>query len=390
MQFRHYPLRETLRADLVVVGSGPAGLAALAAAFEARPGLNAIAVDRRGLEPAQAPRSWASVPIRHDAAMPSEGSAEDSDRETVELGLALCRRVGRQASVSWQDVRTALERTLAARYPRRMARQRAVALVPALDSPEAAGVLLLDVEDGTLRLVQAKTIVVATGAGCGMFPSWAPAGDAEAPCCDGLAMLLRFGIRLAGLQQVAIAAGTLAAPLPRPLRLLGGAVCDVDGRSSAPNVFVAGDDRACAPEIACDPDRSLAFALGSGTAAGRAAAREFGRFGVPPDRDRLAALVDSSVRPLRRPRGGVADARAALEDAMLAWLRGETARAVVALSAVAASLDTLGLDDIAPLFARAWQARLDLESLLTVSLAMAAAPCRLVPTADVAGACAPW
>ena len=65
---------------------------------------------------------------------------------------------------------------------------RAIELIPAADGSGIAGVLFIDMRTGGYRLIQAKAVLLATGAGPTMYRYHTPSGDKT---CDGLAMALR-------------------------------------------------------------------------------------------------------------------------------------------------------------------------------------------------------
>ena len=67
---------------------------------------------------------------------------------------------------------------------------RAIELIPAADGSGIAGVLFIDMRTGGYRLIQAKAVLLATGAGPTMYRYHTPSGDKT---CDGLAMALRYG-----------------------------------------------------------------------------------------------------------------------------------------------------------------------------------------------------
>lgn len=76
---------------------------------------------------------------------------------------------------------------------------RAIELVPAADGSGIAGVLMIDIRSGQYRFVQARTVLLATGAGPSMYRYHTPSGDKT---CDGLAMALRYGLRLRDMEMV--------------------------------------------------------------------------------------------------------------------------------------------------------------------------------------------
>ena len=81
----------------------------------------------------------------------------------------------------------------------RLEEHRAIELIPAKDGSGVAGVLLIDVREGVYRLVQAKAVLLATGAGPTMYLYHTPSGDKS---CDGLAMALRYGLKLRDMEMV--------------------------------------------------------------------------------------------------------------------------------------------------------------------------------------------
>ena len=80
-----------------------------------------------------------------------------------------------------------------------MEEHRALALVPSRDGERLAGVLLVDMRSGEFRLVQAKAVLLATGGGPTMYRYHTPSGDKS---MDGLAMALRAGLGLRDMEMV--------------------------------------------------------------------------------------------------------------------------------------------------------------------------------------------
>lgn len=76
---------------------------------------------------------------------------------------------------------------------------RAVGLVPSKDGSALSGVLLIDMRTGTLRFVRAKAVLMATGGGPTMYKYHTPSGDKT---MDGLAMALRAGLSLRDMEMV--------------------------------------------------------------------------------------------------------------------------------------------------------------------------------------------
>lgn len=76
---------------------------------------------------------------------------------------------------------------------------RAIELVPAADGSGLSGVLMIDIRRGTYRLIRARAVMLATGAGPTMYRYHTPSGD---KACDGLAMALRAGLKLRDMEMV--------------------------------------------------------------------------------------------------------------------------------------------------------------------------------------------
>ena len=76
---------------------------------------------------------------------------------------------------------------------------RAIGLIPTKDGAALAGVLMIDMRTGRFRLVRAKTVLMATGGGPTMYKYHTPSGDKT---MDGLAMALRAGLPLRDMEMV--------------------------------------------------------------------------------------------------------------------------------------------------------------------------------------------
>src|SRR5258706_13402727 len=129
---------ERLRTDILILGSGGAGLFAALHALKANPDLD-VTVASKGL-----------------------------------LGKCGCTRM------------------VQARPIRRLEEHRAVALIPATDGA-LAGVLMIDIRTGAFRFVAAQAVLLATGGGPTLYRYHTPSGDKS---MDGLAMALRAGLPL--------------------------------------------------------------------------------------------------------------------------------------------------------------------------------------------------
>ena len=76
---------------------------------------------------------------------------------------------------------------------------RALGLIPSSDGSELSGVLLVDMRSGVFRFVKAKAVLLATGGGPTMYRYHTPSGDKS---MDGLAMAQRLGLGLRDMEMV--------------------------------------------------------------------------------------------------------------------------------------------------------------------------------------------
>ncbi len=81
----------------------------------------------------------------------------------------------------------------------RLEEHRAVELVKTASGDALAGVLLIDMRSGDYVFVKAKAVLLATGGGPTMYKYHTPSGDKS---CDGLAMALRAGLALRDMEMV--------------------------------------------------------------------------------------------------------------------------------------------------------------------------------------------
>ncbi|HEX3099172.1 MAG TPA: FAD-binding protein [Usitatibacter sp.] len=81
----------------------------------------------------------------------------------------------------------------------RLEEHRAIELVKARDGNAISGVAMIDMRTGELVFVQAKAVLLATGGGPTMYRYHTPSGDKS---CDGLAMALRAGLTLRDMEMV--------------------------------------------------------------------------------------------------------------------------------------------------------------------------------------------
>ncbi|MEP2029533.1 MAG: FAD-binding protein [Paracoccaceae bacterium] len=76
---------------------------------------------------------------------------------------------------------------------------RAVGLIPTTDGKALAGVLFIDMRSGKFRFVRAKAVMMGTGGGPTMYKYHTPSGDKT---MDGLAMAMRAGLPLRDMEMV--------------------------------------------------------------------------------------------------------------------------------------------------------------------------------------------
>jgi fumarate reductase flavoprotein subunit len=81
----------------------------------------------------------------------------------------------------------------------RLEEHRAVALIRNRRGDALAGVLLIDMRSGDFTLVQAQAVLLGTGGGPTMYKYHTPSGD---KACDGMAMALAAGLALRDMEMV--------------------------------------------------------------------------------------------------------------------------------------------------------------------------------------------
>ena len=85
------------------------------------------------------------------------------------------------------------------RQVEKLQEHRAIALIPGREGDGLSGVLMIDMRRGVFRLVRAKAVLMATGGGPTMYRYHTPSGDKT---MDGLAMALRAGLPLRDMEMV--------------------------------------------------------------------------------------------------------------------------------------------------------------------------------------------
>lgn len=86
-----------------------------------------------------------------------------------------------------------------ARPINRLEEHRAISLVPTKTGDAIAGVLMIDIRTGRFRFVEAKAVLLATGGGPTMYRYHTPSGDKS---MDGLMMALERGLPLRDMEMV--------------------------------------------------------------------------------------------------------------------------------------------------------------------------------------------
>jgi fumarate reductase flavoprotein subunit len=230
-----------LSSDILILGSGGAGLFAALHAHQANPGLSITIAVKGLLGKCGCTRM---VQGGYNVALAREDSVERHFMDTIVGGAWLCDQ-----ELAWKLVTLAVERIreleneLGCFFDRnpdgtvhqkafagqtfdrtvhkgdltgieiinrlaeqvwsrkigRLEEHRAVELIKSPDGKGIAGVLFIDMRDGEYVFVRAKAVLLATGGGPTMYKYHTPSGDKT---CDGLAMALRAGLPLRDMEMV--------------------------------------------------------------------------------------------------------------------------------------------------------------------------------------------
>ena len=230
-----------LQTDILILGSGGAGLFAALHAKQAAPELSITVAVKGLLGKCGCTRM---VQGGYNAALAAEDSIERHFMDTIEGGAWLSDQ-----DLAWTLVSSAVERVrelenelgclfdrnadgtihqkafagqtfdrtvhkgdltgieiinrlaeqVWARDIERLEEHRAIALIKTPDNDAIAGVLHIDMRTGEYVFVQARAVLLATGGGPTMYKYHTPSGDKS---CDGLAMALRAGLTLRDMEMV--------------------------------------------------------------------------------------------------------------------------------------------------------------------------------------------
>ena len=243
---------ERAKADILILGSGGAGLFASLHAYRSNPDLNIVVATKGLLGKCGCTRM---VQGGYNVALLAGDSVERHFMDTIEGGKWLPHQ-----ELAWTLVTTAIERVreleneigcffdrnpdgslhgkafagqtfdrtvhkgdltgieiinrlmeqVWARPIGRLEEHRAVALIPAKDDLSLSGVLMIDIRSGVFRFIEAKAVLLATGGGPTMYRYHTPSGDKS---MDGLAMAFRLGLPLRDMEMVQFhPTGLLAGP----------------------------------------------------------------------------------------------------------------------------------------------------------------------------------
>ncbi|HEY7238187.1 MAG TPA: FAD-binding protein [Burkholderiales bacterium] len=231
----------SLNTDILILGSGGAGLFAALHAHKADPGLSITVAVKGLLGKCGCTRM---VQGGYNVALAKEDSVERHFMDTIEGGkwlpdqdlawmlvtLAVERirelenelgcffdrnpdgtvhqkafagqtfdRTVHKGDLTGIEIINRLAEQVWARRIGRLEEHRAVELIKSRDGDAIAGVLFVDMRSGEYLFVRAKAVLLATGGGPTMYKYHTPSGDKS---CDGLAMALRAGLELRDMEMV--------------------------------------------------------------------------------------------------------------------------------------------------------------------------------------------
>jgi succinate dehydrogenase flavoprotein subunit len=232
---------KTIDTDILILGSGGAGLFAALHAHKAAPGLSITVAVKGLLGKCGCTRM---VQGGYNVALAREDSVERHFMDTIvggawlsdqdlawklvtlaverikelenELGCFFDRnpdgtvhqkafagqtfdRTVHKGDLTGIEIINRLAEQVWARNISRLEEHRAVELIKSADGKAIAGVLFIDMRTGDYVFVRAKAVLLATGGGPTMYKYHTPSGDKT---CDGLAMALRAGLPLRDMEMV--------------------------------------------------------------------------------------------------------------------------------------------------------------------------------------------
>lgn len=246
------PTLETIQTDILVLGSGGAGLFAALHAHQANPDLH-ITIAVKGLLGkcgcTRMVQGGYNVALAEGDSVERhfmdtiEGGKWLSDQELAwtlvsksverihelenELGCFFDRnpdgsihqkafagqtfdRTVHKGDLTGIEIINRLAEQVWARGIHRLEEHRAIELIKSKDGKALAGVLMLNMRTGEFVMVRAKAVLLGTGGGPTMYKYHTPSGDKS---CDGLAMALRAGLTLRDMEMVQFhPTGMLAGP----------------------------------------------------------------------------------------------------------------------------------------------------------------------------------
>ena len=244
---------ERLETDILILGSGGAGLFAALHAFDRNPALSVTlatkgllgkcgctrmvqggynvalhagdSIERHFMDTIEGGKwlpnqelAWTLVSTAPERVRELENeigcffdrNADGSLHGKAFAGQTFDRTVHKGDLTGIEIINRLMEQVSKRRGIRKLEEHRALALIPSADGAALSGVLMVDVRTGGFRFVQAKAVLMATGGGPTMYRYHTPSGDKS---MDGLAMALRAGLPLRDMEMVQFhPTGLLAGP----------------------------------------------------------------------------------------------------------------------------------------------------------------------------------
>lgn len=246
------PTLETIQTDILVLGSGGAGLFAALHAHQANPDLHitiavkgllgkcgctrmvqggynvALAkgdsVERHFMDTIEGGKwlsdqelAWTLVSksveriheLENELGCFFDRNPDGSIHQKAFAGQTFDRTV-HKGDLTGIEIINRLAEQVWARGIHRLEEHRAIELIKSKDGKALAGVLMLNMRTGEFVMVRAKAVLLGTGGGPTMYKYHTPSGDKS---CDGLAMALRAGLTLRDMEMVQFhPTGMLAGP----------------------------------------------------------------------------------------------------------------------------------------------------------------------------------